>query len=99
MRIGTVRAEEARVFDSHAGCHRFHQEETQEEYGSFEIFWHNGKQDCRDEDSDGSEPLAPGWYWWARFPGCMPDGEANGPFADSRQALQDADEWSPEFDD
>jgi hypothetical protein len=87
MRIGTVRPEEARVFDQYEGYHQFHAEETQEPYGSFEIFW-----------NDGNDAYKPGWYWWACFPGCLPDGEPNGPFASSRQALNDADEWNPEFD-
>jgi hypothetical protein len=34
MIIGTVRPEEARVFDQYAGYHSFHAEETQEPYGS-----------------------------------------------------------------
>lgn len=87
MIIGTVRPEEAKVFDQYAGYHQFHAEETQEPYGSFEIvFW--------DEPTNRA-----GWYWWACFPGCLPDGEPSGPFASSRQALQDADEWNPEFND
>ncbi len=97
MIIGTVRPEEARVHDTYAGYHSFHAEETQEEYGSFEIFWDAGFVP-RSLD-DGNEPVQAGWYWHACFPGCMPDGEASGPFASSRLALQDADEWHPEFDD
>lgn len=31
-----------------------------------------------------------GWYWWACFPGCMPDSDPNGPFNTSRQAFLDA---------
>lgn len=94
MIIGTVRTEEAFAYDTWQGYHSFHAEETQEPYGSFEIFWH-------DAQSPGylSTAQDTGWYWWACFPGCMPDGEANGPFAYSRQALEDADEWHPEFDD
>lgn len=95
MIIGTVRPEEAHVSDQFAGYHRFHAEETQEEYGSFEIFWHDGSKFTDDEDE---EALDPGWYWYACFPGCMPDGEPNGPFASSRLALEDADPWNPEFD-
>jgi hypothetical protein len=91
MHIGTVRVEEARAYDSFAGYHPFHAEETQEPYGSLEVFWHYG--------NDVSD-TAPGWYWQAGFPGCMPDSDApSGPFAYSRQALKDADEWNPEFDD
>lgn len=82
MIIGTVRAEETSVHDTHEGYHPFHMEETQEPHGSFEIF-HQTR----------------GWYWAAGFPGCLHDGEPSGPFATSRQALEDADGWDPEFDD
>jgi hypothetical protein len=92
MIIGTVRTQESRVYDSHAGYHQFHTDETQpqqqEPFGSFEVFWH----DRRDESESG-------WYWWACFPGCLPDGEPSGPFAYSQQAHQDADEWAPEYDE
>jgi hypothetical protein len=88
MIIGTARPEEARVFDDQEGCHQFHSENAQEPYGSFEVFWH-----------DGDEEYAPGWYWWACFPGCLPDGEPFGPFASSRHAHEDADEWSPDYDE
>jgi len=87
--IGTIRAEEAKVYDSHSGFHQFHTEETQEPYGSLEVFFEWG---------DGTADRRGGWYWWACFPECEPDGEATGPFAYSRQALEDADEWNPEFD-
>lgn len=30
------------------------------------------------------------WYWWACFPGCLPDGEPNGPFETEEAALADA---------
>lgn len=33
-----------------------------------------------------------GWYWWPCFPGCMPDGEAMGPFDTEDEALADARE-------
>lgn len=77
MRIGTVRLEEAVVFDSHNGYHQFEDGETREPYSSFEIFWEPGK----------------GWFWWACFPGCIPNSEEpNGPFASSSQAYYDAQE-------
>jgi len=105
MIIGTVRPEEARVFDSCEGYHQFHAEKTQEPYGSFEVFWHDGGH-MVEQDPDDSMPLddwrdaeAAGWYWQACSPGCLPDGEPSGPFASSRQAHQDADEWSPDYDD
>lgn len=81
MKIGTVRIEESRAYDSHAGYHEFHSEIPRKPYGSFEIFWNEG------------------WFWWACFPGCTPDGEPNGPFAYSQQAHEDADEWAPEYDE
>lgn len=98
MIIGALRPEEARVFDTRAGYHQFHSEETQEPFGSFEIFWHpGGAWDDEEEaalcDDWQEEKHAPGWYWRA----CLPDGEANGPFSTSRDALEDADEWNPEF--
>ena len=31
-----------------------------------------------------------GWYWWSCFPGCLPDGEANGPFDSEELAIEDA---------
>lgn len=46
-----------------------------DENGPFEVFW-------SDEAPDGE----PGWYWWSCHPGCLPDGEAQGPFATSHEA-------------
>lgn len=31
-----------------------------------------------------------GWYWWSCSPGCLPDGDAIGPFATEAEALADA---------
>lgn len=61
MIIGTRRVEEAKVFDSEAGFHRFHSE-SGEPFGSFEIFL-----------IEKDEYFSPGWYWWACQPGCLPD--------------------------
>jgi len=33
-----------------------------------------------------------GWYYWPCFPGCLPDGEAIGPFETEKEALEDAQE-------
>jgi len=105
MIIGTVRVEEAETYNSHAGYHQFHADETQEEYGSFEVFWQN--EIC---DTDKHEPrgtnlchveqcvVPAGWYWAAGFPGCLYDGDPMGPFASSQQAHENADEWAPEYD-
>lgn len=35
-----------------------------------------------------AEDLA-GVYWWACFPGCLPDSDASGPFASEDEALED----------
>lgn len=48
--------------------------------GSFELFY-----------DEGGEQLKRGWYWWACFPGCLPDGEPNGPFDTREAALADAE--------
>ena len=40
------------------------------------------------------ETDGPGWYWWACFPGCLPDGDAIGPFTTQQEALDDAREDS-----
>lgn len=77
MIIGTVRPEEAKVFDSHGGFHRWPWS------GSFEVFWH-------DRENMETWRLPSGWYWWACQPGCLPDGEPHGPFARSYLAFCDA---------
>jgi hypothetical protein len=41
---------------------------------------------CRVDGWEGG----PGWYWWSCFPGCLPDGEAMGPFETEAEALADA---------
>lgn len=40
--------------------------------------------------TDDGEPSEAGWFWWPCFPGCLPDGEAYGPFASEAEALADA---------
>lgn len=38
-----------------------------------------------------------GWFWWACFPGCLPDSEPMGPFPTYKEALADArDDWHEE---
>ena len=95
MRIGTVRAEEAKVFDDYAGYHSFHDEDG-ETHGRFEVFWHGG---TIGSSSEYENPFAnkPGWYWWSCFEGCLPDSEPYGPFASSLDAMCDADEFHPDF--
>lgn len=50
------------------------------------------------EDEEG-DCRGTGWYWWACFPGCLPDSEPFGPFPTEAEALADAQEGSDEFDD
>lgn len=38
-------------------------------------------------DSDDTDA---GWYWWTCFPGCLPEGDAVGPFKTEAEALEDA---------
>lgn len=45
----------------------------------------------------------PGWYWQSCFPGCLPNGEPNGPFdteelalADAREGVDDASDDYPD---
>lgn len=45
----------------------------------------------RPTDADGNY-LEPGWYWQARFPGCLPDGDQYGPFNTSEEAIASAQE-------
>ena len=47
-------------------------------FGSFEVF--------------ETEPVTGQayFYWWACFPGCLPDGDPNGPFKNEADAIADA---------
>ena len=96
MIIGTVRVEEAQAYTSHAGYHQFHADETQEKYGSFEVFWSYAEPSAQGELEE--DTLSAGWYWAAGLPGCLYDADPVGPFASSQQAHEDADEWAPEYD-
>jgi len=39
-----------------------------------------------------AEDAPAGWYWWARVPGYLPDGDPHGPFATEADADADATE-------
>ena len=79
--------------DIDAGFHSFRDPETGEPFGSFEVFYDDADENLAGEprnfDANG-EPVRPGWYWWACFPGCLPDGEATGPFITSTHARWNA---------
>ena len=53
--------------------------------GSYEIL------QCRADDAPTAEFA--GFYWWACFPGCLPDGDGipNGPFETVEAAREDVD--------
>lgn len=73
--------------------HEFTDAETGEGYGSFEVFYHDGVRVSEDDcwADDEGEPRPKGWYWWACFPGCMPDSDfPNGPFPTEEDAVRDA---------
>ncbi len=40
-----------------------------------------------------------GWYWEPCSPGCLPDGEASGPFNTSEEAFDAASAYGPDWDD
>lgn len=61
--------------------------ETGETYGSFEVFFTCGSFEQETEDSH-----APGWYWQACFPGCLPDGDPSGPFETEAEAVANAND-------
>ena len=46
--------------------------------------------DAGELTSEDGEPMDAGCYWWACFPGCLPDSEPNGPFGTQSEALADA---------
>jgi hypothetical protein len=60
-----------------------------------EVFYHNHEDaiflvnGTHPTYLDGDCP-GTGWYWQACFPGCLPDGDANGPFDSADSALADA---------
>ena len=64
--------------------YQFKDESTGIGYGSCEVWF-----TCGSTDIGGD--LEPGWYWQACFPGCLPDGEPEGPFLTEYAALADAD--------
>lgn len=71
--------------------HRFTDQTDGEEYGSFEVFWSDELHaDGGLANLDETRPA--GWFWWACFPGCLPDGDAFGPFATEQEAIRNANE-------
>lgn len=40
-----------------------------------------------------------GWFWWACFPGCLPDSDPIGPFDSAQAAIDDARATSNEMEE
>lgn len=59
------------------GYHPFYSTDCNEAYGSFEVYY----------DYLSNQP---GWYWASGWPGCLHDGEPQGPFATSTAAYLNA---------
>jgi hypothetical protein len=74
--------------ESFLGYHHFQSEQDGEVlvHGSFGVFW-IGEDEQEDEKG---EALPSGFYWWACFPGCLPDSNHHGPFASAKEAYEDA---------
>jgi hypothetical protein len=82
---------------------------------TFEVTQHTPTYECplcsplgvhRHDDDDDEEACDSshaanhvGWYWQSCFPGCLPDGEPNGPFATEEEALADARNGMDDDDD
>ncbi len=63
------------------------------EWGSFEVFHRSVSENVADGWlDDAGEPLGEGWYWWACFPGCMPDGDPFGPYETEDEAITAAND-------
>lgn len=70
------------------------QEGIENEFGSFEVFYVSpmlAYYNCQNADHGDEFTIYEfGWYWWACFPGCLPDSEAYGPFDTEADAIKDA---------
>ena len=47
-----------------------------------------------EDDEQTTEECEAGWYYWACFPGCLPDGEPIGPFDTEAEAIDAAQEYA-----
>ena len=66
-------------------------DECGNEYGSFEVFYIAWPG--LTTESEECAPQGKGYYWQACFPGCLPDGEPNGPFETEQDAIKDATDY------
>jgi hypothetical protein len=59
----------------------------------YDVDWVNGRGiEVFFVDHEVARALSgsPGWYWWECYPGCLPEGDAFGPFPTSYRAYRDA---------
>ena len=81
---GSFRVFETQITDLECRC------------GNYEVPGPLGISDSPDCPSCGKTPISytntdkRKFWWWACFPGCMPDGEPMGPFDSYDEALKDA---------
>ena len=59
-------------------------------YVSEEEAAHNREKVNIEHESDEGLTTSAGWYWWSCFPGCLPDGDASGPFDTEEEAIKDS---------
>jgi len=62
-------------------------------FGSFEVFYNDQSGEWYEFQDETGELLPVGWYWWACFPGCIPDGDFSGPFETEEEAIRDANDF------
>jgi hypothetical protein len=56
-----------------------------------ETFYHDEADNAEFENGSSSHfGMSTGWYWWACFPGCLPDGDPIGPFVTEEEAMFNA---------
>jgi len=84
----------SRTHNAFEGYHSFAPQDGGPNYGSFKVFWYEGHHEGEQDGEPYDEPYdyPPGWYWYACFPGCIPDGDPSGPYLSSALAFQHANE-------
>ena len=63
-----------------------------------EVFWHDAEAPLTVGAlfGEGGERLPSGFYWWSCQPGCLPEGDAYGPYETAREAYDAAHEYDDE---
>ena len=59
----------------------------------FDVDWINGRAiEVFFLDDEMARALggSPGWFWWACYPGCLPNSDAFGPFPTGCRAFRNA---------